>query len=250
MKFLRRLQPKHVLLFPRRQLGKKKLFCSSLKIRIIIICGDLSCGAQGFGAVTWIWTSEDRVGVWIGKERAEGWVGWDRSKGGTGLLGVTGGECVPQGVIPSSTGSEVCGLPLSAANWELLECSKAHGSSCPRASWKWGSQPCLSRVLVITSWWHLHSDPPKLGTEETCMKKKCIIKVHYHWALNLGHGTCQVTHATLAHFFFSFASFWSSFWQSSGTSFPRSLSVVQRRVRARLLSGGVLPHLLQKSEGT
>lgn len=183
MKFLRRLQPKHVLLFPRRQLGKNILVCSSLKIRIIIIIwGDLSCGAQGFGAVTWIWTSEDRMGVWIGKERAEGWVGWDRSKGGTGLRGVTGGEYVPQPVNPSSTGSEVCGLPPSAANWGLLECSKAHGSSCPRASWNWGSQPCLSHVLVIASWWHLHSDPQNWGQKRHAWKKsalsKCVITEH------------------------------------------------------------------------
>lgn len=26
--------------------------------------------------------------------------------------------------------------------------------------------------------------------------------MRYHWALNLGHGTCRVTHATLARFFF------------------------------------------------
>lgn len=42
---------------------------------------------------------------------------------------MTGGECVPRGANPSSMGSEVLGLLLSAANWRLPEQSEAHGSS-------------------------------------------------------------------------------------------------------------------------
>lgn len=36
---------------------------------------------------------------------------------------------LPRGAIPSSIGSEVLGLLLSAANWGSLERSEAHGSS-------------------------------------------------------------------------------------------------------------------------
>lgn len=119
---------------------------------------------------------------------------------------MTGGQCVPQGVIPSSTGSEVRGLPLSAANWGLLGCSEAHGSSCSRAS-----------SLRVTPLEDEGPSPAYLvfflspGGDICIQARKtrdrrdtCERKVHYRSAtLRTQARTCQVPYATLAHFFFA-----------------------------------------------